>query len=40
MVEYKVRPGVSGPEAWDSDQLIFNEEVVPDEDSGPVIGAF
>jgi hypothetical protein len=40
MVAYQVRRNVSGPYAWDSDQLIFNEDVVPAENSDPVIGAY
>lgn len=39
MVEYQVRRNVAGVEAWDSDELILNEEIVPDENSGPITGA-
>jgi phage tail-like protein len=38
-VAYQVRRNVAGPEAWDSDQPILNEDIVPDENSGPITGA-
>jgi phage tail-like protein len=34
MVAYRVRRNVAGVEAWDSDEPIFNEDIVPDENSG------
>lgn len=39
MVEYKTRWNVAGVEAWESDEPIFNEDVVLDENSGPILGA-
>jgi phage tail-like protein len=38
MVDYQVRRNVAGVEAWDSDEPIPNEDIVPDENSGPIIG--
>jgi phage tail-like protein len=38
MVEYQARRNVAGVEAWDSDEPIFDEDVVPDENSGPIVG--
>lgn len=38
MVQYQMRRNVAGVEAWESDQPILNEDYVPDENSGPVIG--
>jgi phage tail-like protein len=39
MIEYQVRRNVAGLEAWDSDQPILNEDIVPDENSGAITGA-
>ena len=39
MVEYQVRRNVAGVEAWDSDEPIFNEDIVPGENSGAMLGA-
>jgi len=38
MVGYTVRRNVAGIEAWDSDEPIFNEDIVPDENSGAITG--
>lgn len=38
MIAYQVRRDVAGVEAWDSDEPILNEEIVPDENSGAITG--
>lgn len=39
MVDYQIRRNVAGVEAWESDQPVFNEDIVPDENSGTITGA-
>ncbi|MGA9774018.1 MAG: phage tail protein [Blastocatellia bacterium] len=39
MVDYQVRRNVAGVDAWESDEPIFNEDIVPDETSGTITGA-
>jgi phage tail-like protein len=38
MVGYQVRRNVAGVQAWESDEPILNEEIVPDENSGAITG--
>lgn len=38
MIDYQVRRNVAGVEAWESDEPILNEDIVPDENSGAITG--
>jgi len=37
MIEYVNRRNVAGPSAWESDQTVFNEDIVRDENSGAIL---
>jgi phage tail-like protein len=39
MIEYRTRRNLAGPEAWNSGEVIFNEDLTFDENSGTFLGA-
>ena len=39
MIHYLSRLNLAGPEAFDSSRVVINENILPDENSGPITGA-